>query len=153
MQSTYTDSYNLGHGDVDSVPKCLGGYDIGACHEPSLALQYLSTNTRKDGGFQSVDELHLAKQGRAIHSRDNCYLGKKYGHLSSGDKLNLDEFVGPIDRKMYKYNWKDKLLTFKSKLRGDVDHTMSSSWNRDYARGHLVSPIGKTYMCHQMVQD
>ncbi|CAI9785886.1 unnamed protein product [Fraxinus pennsylvanica] len=56
------------------------------------------------------------------------------GHFRPGDELNLDEFVGPIYRETYKYNWEDKLLSLRGYLSGHVDHTMPSSRNRDYAR-------------------
>ncbi|KAL2511111.1 XS domain-containing protein [Abeliophyllum distichum] len=131
----YTDSYTLCHVGVDGLPKSLGGYDIGARHAPSLAFPYLSTDTHKDGDFHSIDELHLGKKGRDIHSRDNCYLDKKDGHFRSGDELNVDEFGGPIDREIYKYNGEDNRLSLRGYLKGDVDNTISSSRPKDYAKG------------------
>lgn len=135
-QSRYADSYALGHVGVDGLPKSLGGYDIGAHHVPSSELQHLITGTHKDGDFNPMDELHLPKKGRDIHSGDNCYLSKKDGHFRPGDDLiNLDEHVRPIDREMYRYNREDNRLSSRGYLMGDVDHTMSSSRPKDYTKG------------------
>ncbi|CAA2957154.1 Hypothetical predicted protein [Olea europaea subsp. europaea] len=135
-QSRYTDSYALESVGVDGLPKSLGGYDISARPAPSSDLQYLISDTHDGGDLNSVDELHLAKKGGDIHSRDSCHLSKKDEHFRPEDELiNLDEYVRPIDREMYKYNREDNLLSLRRYLSGDFDHTMSSTRPKDYAKG------------------